>query len=231
MQARWDQLNHHNSPEQQGIVCADSVSHAREARKRERERERERQKEEREREKKKKRRAREREAGPGRENRKEGKNANETHATPDLPASTTRSWRHRAQTREERPRPTPREERGKKTEEERERGKAEPENGETKNSLDHKQKSIQKRTPRSRQEHRQINTRSSCPKTLPETNRNKSTAPKPKAKKGRTFLSPFSESEKGGFQGPKNIPEKLRTPIPKFVAKNLPRKNQRRIEL
>ena len=52
-----------------------------------------------------------------------------------------------------------------------------------------------------------------------------------KAKIGRTFHMPFLGSKNGALQGPKNLPEKLRTANPKFIAKNPPRKNLRQIEL
>ena len=100
---------------------------------------------------------------------------------------------------EEKPRPTPREERGKKTEEEKERSKAEPENGETKNSLDHKHKFIRKRTPRIKQKHRQYKKRSSCSKTCRKTRRNKKGLRKTKVRQGDFF--PLSGNQNNGISG------------------------------
>ena len=92
-------------------------------------------------------------------------------------------------------------------------------------------KSIQKRAPRTTQEHLQHKKRSSCPKTLFETIRNKRATPKNKAKKGRTFLSPFSGRKKGHFWAQKSLPQRPRDSHSKARCEKPSEKKIRQTEL
>ena len=90
-------------------------------------------------------------------------------------------------------------------------------------------KTLQKRATGSNQE-LQNKKRSSCPKTFPKPPRNINKTPK-KLRKGEFFSRRFWGAKKGHFKAQKPPRKKLRTPITKIIAKNLPRKNLRQTEL
>ena len=119
--------------------------------------------------------------------------------------------------REKKPRPTPRGERGKKKEEEKRRrtgpGNNSPGGPKTaKKELPYsREKSIQKRTPKTNEHTATTKHGARCTKPSGKTRRNKNRTPKPKLRKGELFSSPFAGRKVGikkNFFGAKNPPRK-----------------------
>ena len=68
-----------------------------------------------------------------------------------------------------------------------------------------------------------------CAKLSEKTRRSKNRTPKKQASEKENFCRRFRD-RKQGFLGPKNLPERTRTPIPEFSAKNSPIQNLSQIE-
>ena len=96
-----------------------------------------------------------------------------------------------------------------------------PKDGEKKNSLICINKSIQKRAPGTNGKRPNTKHGVRCPKPFAKRRRNKNRTPKNKAKKGRTFFSPFSGRKTGAFQSPNKTPNNPGLPCQSSLRKTL----------